>query len=155
VKCKTITLLVVLLLSMVTVGTTGDGEDTQKIQGIWLNEDGRAKIEIFDCSGNICGRIVWLKEPNYPPGDKSGMGGKPRVDLENPDPELRRLPLLGLVIMKGFDRAGGDAWSHGTIYDPVSGDTYRAKITLESPHRLLIRGYVMIPLFGKTTVWTR
>ncbi len=152
---KTIILFIALVISLGSLETEGTNEDFPGILGIWNNEDGRAKIDISEYGGKYCGRIVWLKEPDYPPGDKSGMGGKPRLDLENPGPSLRNRPLLGLQIMDGFVYVGNGIWEHGRIYDPVSGKTYKARMTLESPHRLLLRGYVGIPLFGKSTVWTR
>ena len=131
------------------------GSDGTEIIGIWDNEDNRAKIEIFHCGERYCGKIVWLRQPLYPTGEKEGMEGKPRADLENPDPELRSRPLLGLQIMQGFAYSGNDTWDEGRIYDPESGKTYRGKITLVSPHRLELRGYVGIPLFGRSSVWTR
>jgi len=127
----------------------------EEILGTWNNEDGRAKIEIFNCGGAYCGKIIWLRKPNYPPDDKLGMGGKPRVDRENPDPALRGRPILGLQIMEGFIFRGNGVWEKGHIYDPESGKTYKGKITQVSPQRLLLKGYVGIPLFGRSTTWTR
>src|SRR6185369_3740411 len=131
------------------------GSGPQEILGTWNNDDGRAKIEIFDCHGHYCGKIIWLKEPNYPPDDKLGMGGKPRVDRENPDPVMRTRQLLGLQIMEGFTFRSNATWEAGHIYDPESGKTYQGKITLVSPHRMQLKGYVGIPLFGRSTTWTR
>lgn len=131
------------------------GNDEKQITGVWNTEDNRAKIEIFSCGGHTCGKIVWLGQPLYPAGDKGGMGGKPRVDRENPNPELRSRPLLGLQIMEGFEYIGNNTWAKGSIYDPESGETYKCKITLISHRRLKLRGYVGIPLFGKTSAWTR
>ena len=51
-------------------------------QGVWVEEDGEAWIEIAPCEDALCGRIVWLKEPL----DKAGQ---PHVDTNNPDPALR------------------------------------------------------------------
>jgi len=152
---KTIALIAVIILCWLSQVKGSGTDDIIGILGIWNNEDGRAKIEVFHCDGHYCGRIVWLKEPNYPPGDKSGLAGKPRVDLENPNRDLRGRPLLGLQIMTGFDYLGDGVWGKGTIYDPESGHTYKGKITVESPQRLILRGYIGIPLFGRTSVWSR
>ena len=43
----------------------------------------------------------------------------------------------------------------GEIYDPESGKTYSAKMSLESPDTLSLRGYVGIPLFGRPSTWSR
>jgi hypothetical protein len=31
-------------------------------QGVWLI-DGKAAVQIFDCGGLLCGRILWLQTP--------------------------------------------------------------------------------------------
>ena len=141
-----------VFLSLTAQAFAGAGD---QILGTWSNEDGKAKVNIFDCGGSYCGKIVWLREPDYPRGDKRGMAGKPRVDRDNPDRTKRGRQLLGLQIMEGFVYSGNDVWSKGRIYDPESGKTYKGKITLVSPKRLHLRGYVGIPLFGRSTTWTR
>lgn len=46
-------------------------------------------------------------------------------------------------------------WEAGSIYDPQSGHTYQANITLKDSDHLQLRGYLGIPLLGATQVWTR
>ena len=140
---------IILLLS----GTSWGG--SEDILGSWTNEDGKAKIEIYSCDSHYCGKISWLGRPEYPADDPGGMAGLPRVDRKNPDQALRNRPLLGLLIMDGFTYKGDNTWDKGRIYDPESGKTYKCKMALVSSHRLEIRGFVGIPLFGRTTAWTR
>ncbi len=126
-----------------------------QILGVWNNEERDAKIEIYSCNGRYCGKIVSMKEPNYPAGSKEGTPGTRRVDHHNPDPAKRSTPIQDLQIVKDFQYVGENVWKGGTVYDPKSGNTYRGKLTLTSPDRLDLRGYVGIPLFGRTTTWTR
>jgi uncharacterized protein (DUF2147 family) len=149
---KLLTLITVVIFLFVA-STSWSAEEG--ILGIWNNEDGRAKIEIFHCGGNYCGRIVWLNMPDYPADDKGGMGGTPRIDRDNPNPKLRSRLLLGLQFMEGFKQSSANIWDKGSIYDPESGKTYKSTITFVNPHRLEIRGYIGIPLFGRTSTWTR
>lgn len=130
------------------------GQGGDDILGLWNNEEKTSRIEIVRCGDEYCGDIVWLKNPDYPPDTKDGVPGTPRSDHNNPSPGLRGKPLLGLRIMDGFRHADG-SWSGGTIYDPKNGKTYRGKLTLGSPTRLNLRGFVGIPLFGRTSHWTR
>lgn len=130
------------------------------VTGHWLTEEGskggRARVEVSRTEdGEIVGEIVWLEEPRFPPGEP--MAGEPKVDLENPDPEKRDRPVLGLEILSGFTYEGDGLWSGGTIYDPANGKTYKARMSLDSAEddTLDLRGYVGIPLFGRTTTWTR
>ena len=123
------------------------------IAGAWLNQDKDAKIEIAKCGLDYCGKIVWLKEPNYPAGSKLGTPGTPKLDDKNPDAAHRKDPLMGLEIIKGFQYGGGNLWKDGTIYDPDSGKTYSAKATLVSSNELDLRGFVGVSMFGRTEKW--
>ena len=125
------------------------------IVGVWYNQPKDAKIEIFKCGEKYCGKIVWLKEPNYPPGSKDGKPGTPKLDHNNPDPALRKVPTMGLQIVQDFRFAGGDLWKNGKVYDPDNGKTYSAKITLVSPNQLNLRGFVGVSMFGRTETWIR
>ncbi|MGC9361516.1 MAG: DUF2147 domain-containing protein [Candidatus Syntrophosphaera sp.] len=119
------------------------------IEGYWYNAEKTSKIKIFKTTaGNYAGKIVWLKEPN-------DAKGKPRMDVENPDPELRSRPLLDMVIISGLVDKGKNKYAKGTIYDPKSGNTYSSKGELTSPNVLKLRGYIGISLVGRTETWTR
>ena len=47
------------------------------------------------------------------------------------------------------------AWTSGSIYDPATGNTYTCHLALDGDDRLRLRGFVGIPLLGRTTTWTR
>ena len=128
-------------------------DDADAIIGQWLTEKGEARFEIFKSGGKYHGKIVWLKEPTYPPGDKEA--GKPVRDRSNPDESKRNRPIIGLQILNGFTFAGNNLWSTGTIYNSDDGKTYKAQLKLKSQDKLHVRGYIGIPLLGGTTVWTR
>ena len=130
-------------------------QNPEALLGKWSTEDGDAQIEIFPCEGKFCGKIVWLKEPNFPENDSKGMGGKPKVDRENPDPSKRDRPLLGMNLFWGFTPSGENLWEGGFIYNPRDGKIYKCKLALESPDRLKVRGFIGLSLIGKTNIWTR
>jgi uncharacterized protein (DUF2147 family) len=125
------------------------------IIGQWLTADRDAIIEFYRCKNRYYGKIVWSNDPNYPPDDEMGMGGQPRTDRSNPDPRLRSRPIVGLTILKDFTFSGDDLWKGGTVYNPDNGKTYKCKLKLISKDHLEVKGYIGIPLFGKTSVWTR
>jgi uncharacterized protein (DUF2147 family) len=129
--------------------------DEDRILGLWNTPENDSKIEIFKSSGKYFGRIAWLREPLYPEYDDGGMAGRPVVDRENPNPNLRSRPLIGLQLIEGFTYIGKNVWEKGTIYNPDNGKTYRCKMILSAPNRLEVRGFIGIPLFGATSVWTR
>ena len=120
---------------------------TDKVEGIWFNDKKDAKIQIYKATdGKFYGKIIWLKVPE--------KNGKPKLDENNPKSNLQRQPLVGLLILKGFEKDGSDTYTDGTIYDPLNGKTYDCKMTYKGK-KLAIRGYVGISLFGRTTVWER
>lgn len=66
------------------------------VVGIWLVGDKDYKIELYKtANGEIEGKVVWMKVPN----DKNG---KPRTDIDNPDPKLRSRTVMGLKTVTGF-----------------------------------------------------
>jgi len=140
-----------LLLMLLPLPGWTAGDD---ILGVWNTAEGRSRVEVSNCGDRYCGRIIWLKEPNYPPNDKQGMAGQVKVDRKNPDPQLRTRALLGLEILKDF-HYDGTQWTDGTIYDPKKGKTYRCKITQVDNGTLNVRGYIGISLIGRSTQWTR
>ncbi len=146
--------LPIILLSFCLAAPAWAADDADAVLGAWVTADGKAKVEIEKHDGVYDGRIVWLKEPNYPADDKL-MPGQPKVDRVNPDKALQAHPIVGLPLISGFRYAGDNVWSDGQIYDPESGKLYSCKMTLMMDGSLKVRGYVGISLFGRTEIWTR
>lgn len=116
------------------------------IEHTWFNEEKTAKIQVYRAKDSkFYGKIIWLKEPE--------KNGKPKIDENNPDAKKRTQPILGLLILKGFEKAGSNTYDDGTIYDPKNGKTYSCKIK-HNGKSLDVRGYVGISLLGRTTTWT-
>jgi uncharacterized protein (DUF2147 family) len=142
--------LVVWLQLPVLAAESGD-----EVLGEWHTTDDKGQVLVFKDNNHYCAKIISLKDPNWPASDEEGMGGKPKNDRRNPDPKLRSRSIAGIRFMNDFVYEGNNLWQHGNIYDPESGNTYRCKMTLIATNQLKVRGYVGIPLFGRTVVWTR
>jgi len=130
----------------------GTGDD---ILGFWNTTEDKARVEVFKQNDKYFGKIVSLKEPDWPANDEKGMAGQPKNDRNNPSPRLRDRKIIGLRMMNDFAYAGKNRWGGGTIYDPESGKTYKGKMSLAATNHLEMRGFVGISLLGRTTVWTR
>ena len=115
--------------------------------GVWTNEIKEARFEIYKCGDKLCGKIIWLKEPN--------RDGKPKLDINNPDPKLRNRPLMGLAFIQGFEYDGDNKWDEGTIYDPQSGKTYSCYMKMMIKDAMEVKGYIGISLIGRSQNWTR
>lgn len=116
--------------------------------GLWLMEKNKFAIRIYECTEGLCGRIVWLRDPL----DKRG---RLKRDKHNPDTALRDRPVCGIEVLTGMRPASDDEWDGGTIYNPQDGKTYAASLRAVAPDTLEVRGYVGLPLFGKTRALTR
>ena len=116
--------------------------------GVWLHDNKRIEIEITPCGQSLCGKLVWFKRPN-------DAQGSPLVDLQNPDPALRTRQLLGLTVLDGLHRTGENTWEGGNIYNPDDGITYTASMSMQDDGSLQVRAYVLMPMLGKTFIWTR
>jgi uncharacterized protein (DUF2147 family) len=139
-----------VLVAFCALGVTAraqGSDDPARITGLWLTADGKAHIEIYRSGETFAGKIVWLKEPL--------KNGVPAVDNKNPDEKLRGRPILGMELMYGFVYDDDDVWTGGRVYDPEGGEEYRGKITFVDNDTIELRGYVMLPLFGRTETWTR
>ncbi|MCE7994627.1 MAG: DUF2147 domain-containing protein [Roseivirga sp.] len=133
--------LVFLIPQAAAINNDGD-----EILGLWLTDDKRAKIEIYKVGEEYSGKIVWI----YKTTDDNG---NPILDDENPDEELRKKPILGLNLIKGFTYEKGK-WVDGSVYDPDNGKTYDCVMKLKG-NRLEVRGYIGFTMFGRTVVWTK
>ncbi len=122
--------------------------DAAGASGVWINPKESVAVEIEHCAGHLCGRIVWLKKPR-------NSDGELKQDRHNPDPERRDTLLCGLRILGGFRPDGDERWRDGWIYNADDGETYQGRLTLKEEDRLEVRGYVMLPLFGRSQTWAR
>jgi len=136
-----------LLLLPALVRARNGQEDSSAIVGVWLTAEGKARIQIEKSGDVYSGKIIWLKEPDE--------DGKPKVDKKNPDEHLRTRPIIGLEIVYGFRYDDDNEWTGGKVYDPESGNEYKAKMTLVDEKTLKLRGYILVPLLGRSEIWTR
>ncbi len=116
-------------------------------EGTWLLAN-RVAVQVFECSGLLCGKIVWLVRPRTP-------DGQPDIDRLNPDLTLRQRALCGLTIIWGLQPDSPGHWSNGWLYDPQDGATYDVTAELSAPDRISARVYRGIPLFGRTEILIR
>lgn len=140
------TVLFVFIFSFVSQAQSDAGD---KLLGVWEPSNGKARVKIDKISDKYFGKIVWLKEPNDPETNQ------PKVDKNNPDESMQKVPLKGYRMLKDFSFNGKDEWIDGTIYDPENGSSYSCVIKFKDDNTLDIRGFIGIKTFGRTDVWKR
>jgi uncharacterized protein (DUF2147 family) len=119
--------------------------------GLWKSIDDvsgkpKALIRISENRGELQGRIEKLFRP--PEAEQNPLCT--RCEGANKDQ-----PVVGMVFMSGLKKAGDD-YSGGEILDPDNGKIYKSKVTLiDGGRKLSVRGYVGIPMLGRSQVWLR
>lgn len=116
-------------------------------QGVWLI-DGEAAVQIFDCEGLLCGRVLYLESPHDPQGEL-------KRDKRNPDQALRDRELCGLSVIWDLRPSGTDNWEGGRFYNPDSGQTYDVKMKLTASDTLEARFYLGASFLGQTKTLNR
>ncbi|MBW8752812.1 MAG: DUF2147 domain-containing protein [Sphingomonadales bacterium] len=119
------------------------GNAPPSVEGLWLTDDHKGVVRIAPCGAQMCGRIAQVLD--------SGPG-VPKTDVNNPDPQLRQRPIVGLPTLTGFTRQGR-GWRGGRAYDPKSGRSYRAALDLNPDGSLKVTGCVLF--FCRSLRWTR
>ena len=130
------------LLAAPTARSQSAGEPT----GVWLTQAGDARVKVSKCGGGICGVIVGLRDPIDP------ATGKPQVDDKNPNPALKRRPMIGLPLFTGMQASGPNKWS-GQIYNADDGSSYASSVSVTGSDTLRVEGCVGALCGGET--WTR
>jgi uncharacterized protein (DUF2147 family) len=119
------------------------------LDGFWMDSHGEVVLEVSPCNGDaMCAKVVWLRLPY-------GPDRLPLKDYRNPDPSLRERQVCGLRVIEGFTKQPDGTWGGGNVYVPDLGMSFSGYAKLLSPQQIEVRGYVFLPLFGSTEVWSR
>ena len=116
--------------------------------GVWIDHTGRGAVEIAPCPEGLCGRIVWLQQPN----DKAGQLLR---DEKNGDRAKRAQPICGLQIIGGLKLQPDGSWDNGWIYDPEQGERFDVELRLRNPDQLQVMGYKGLKFLSETYQWKR
>ena len=127
------------------------GPQAQSPAGLWTtysDRSGKADglVRITEESGELQGIVEAVFSPPAPSAHPL---------CEECPGDLRNQPIVGMKILRGLRWDGGQ-YSGGEILDPDEGRFYRCSVRItDGGQKLELRGYVGIPLFGRTQTWTR
>lgn len=119
--------------------------------GLWKTIDdktGQPKslVRITESQGVLTGKVEKLMRK--PDEDQNPLCVECKGDLKDK-------PIIGMTILWDLKKDGSE-WSGGTILDPNNGKTYRSKLeVIEGGKKLSVRGYIGMPMFGRSQVWER
>lgn len=119
--------------------------------GLWKTIDdktGKVKslVRIQESGGEFQGKIEKL----FRDADQDQNPKCDKCEGSNKDQ-----PLIGLTILFNIKK-DGDEFSGGKILDPANGKLYSSKLKLvDNNKKLEVRGYIGMPMFGRTQTWLR
>lgn len=122
--------------------------------GLWKTIDdhsGKPKslIRISEAGGTYSGTIEKLfRAPNEDQDPKCDKCDDARKDQ----------PIIGMTILTGMkqDKQDVNEFAGGQILDPAEGKVYKSKMALaDGGKKLNVRGYIGLPLLGRTQTWIR
>jgi uncharacterized protein (DUF2147 family) len=120
--------------------------------GVWKTIDDktkteRAQIRITESGGVLSGKLEKLLAADAKPDSVCDKCSDDRKDK----------PIVGMEIIRGVKRGDGDnLWDGGTILDAAEGKVYKVRLqTAEGGKKLEVRGYVGMPMLGRTQTWIR
>lgn len=147
---KMIRFITTCVMALVTQATFA--MDANTAVGYWKTIDdvsGKTKaiIRIWEENRQLYGQIT---QTYLEPGDHELC-----VACQD---ERHNQPILGMVILTSLKPSKNSmkAWSDGEILDPKSGKIYHCNVQVSNNGQALnVRGYVGMPLFGRTQTWVR
>lgn len=121
------------------------------ITGRWKTfSDKTGKPESIVLVAEVDGELKGTIEKIYPEPNED-----PKPKCDKCPGEFKGKPLTGLTFLWGFKHDGA-RYGTGKILDPEEGEIYNCQIELaDGGKSLKVRGYVGVPLFGRTQVWQR
>lgn len=117
--------------------------------GVWKTIDDKTNqpaslIKIEQVNGVLEGTII----KTYPRTNET-----PLVNCNLCKDDRKDKPIVGMKIMTDLKQDQPGVWSGGKILDPKEGEVYKVKIATEDGKRMDVRGYIGVPLLGRTQVW--
>jgi uncharacterized protein (DUF2147 family) len=143
-------ILLAVASALLAAGFAQAASKPPTVAGFWEQSDDSGEVGAWflfeDHDGVFDGRLVkTFRKPGEPAND---LCVKCTGDRKN-------ARMLGLTIISGMKREGLN-YKDGNILDPRDGNVYHAEMSLSPDgERLSVRGYLAIPLLGKTQVWRR
>ena len=144
---KSLVILSACLMSHAS--TIAFAQATDPAVGVWKTIDDKTNqpaslIKIEEVNGLLQGTII----KTFP-----APGETPLIYCNLCKDDRKHKPLIGMKIMSGLKKDGTGSWSDGKILDPKEGEIYRVKIATEDGKKMDVRGYIGVPLLGRTQVW--
>jgi uncharacterized protein (DUF2147 family) len=120
--------------------------------GVWktIDDDGKTEkslVRITDTAGVLSGKI-----------EKIFDTARQDATCDSCSDARKGQPIVGMTIIQGVKANAGEPglWDGGEILDPNNGKTYKVRFKpVNGGKTLEVRGYIGMPLLGRTQTWQR
>ena len=118
--------------------------------GLWktIDDDGKTEkslVRITESGAAVSGRVEKIFD----------LSKASEVCRECSD-ERKNQAVMGMTIIRGAKKGDDGAWGGGDILDPNNGKVYKLRLKpVDGDKRLEVRGYIGMPLLGRTQTWIR
>ena len=138
----------VLLIALLAGVARADADP----RGLWLTASGNLEVRVAPCGAALCGTVarVVANQSMSRPGEAMDAGIPPATE--------------GMSILSDFLPSNSETrpdgrrvtteW-RGRIFNRENGKTYHCRMSVGPGGELQLRGYVGLPMFGKTQIWQR
>ena len=147
-KTLTIALLLALVVPLAAAQTTAQLTPV----GLWKTIDDKtgtekSQVRIVESGGVLSGRIDKLLATD----------AKQDAVCDKCSGDRKGMPLIGMEIIRGVKKSEAEnTWDGGTILDPAEGKEYKVRLQpTDGGKKLDVRGYIGLPLLGRTQTWIR
>ena len=121
--------------------------------GLWKTIDDETKkekslIRVSETGGVLTGTLEKFLDP----------ATKPDVVCDKCSDERKDKSILGMTLVRNVKKNANDAalWDGGDILDPNNGKVYKARLKpVDGGQKLEVRGYIGVPMIGRTQTWVR
>ena len=142
------------LLSITAIAVSAPSDDKNSAIGYWItmdHQDHNADSSVIHITRATNGKYVGHIVHVFPI-----LGHTSKDKCVKCQGALHNAPVMGLRLVWGFDKVGPGQYANGFVLDPTNGKTYHAKMWLgHDGQQLTLRGYIGMPLFGRSDVWLR
>lgn len=118
--------------------------------GLWktIADDGKTEksiVRIAESGGVVNARVEKILDP-----------AKAASLCEECSDDRKGQPVAGMTIIRGAKKGDDGVWVGGDILDPNNGKVYKLRLKpVEGGKKLEVRGYLGMPMLGRTQTWIR
>ncbi|HET8828221.1 MAG TPA: DUF2147 domain-containing protein [Pelobium sp.] len=121
------------------------------ILGKWISTKKNVIIEVYKTSNQFQAKVLWFDDR-----DDLSRPMRSRLDIHNPNKNLRDQRILGMDILEGLTyNPEKHRWEKGKIYDPTSGRHWSSVVYFNKQKQLEVKGYWKFEFLCQTLAFVR